>query len=122
MDLTELKNEFANKAESETVAEFTKRMSFQTGYHADSIRRVLRDKLHLVEPKENFDPKSSEGLHARSLLEDGMPYGDVAQITGIGAGILMYNYPGLGVQNADRWAYVAAKKLEQEVLHVGDSR
>jgi hypothetical protein len=80
-----------------------------------TVRRRLQA-LSLLELDMKNAPKSPEQWErARVLLEDGLPYAEVAREVGIAASTLAEHMPGLGVRPEDHGAFLAAKRLERSL-------
>jgi AraC-like DNA-binding protein len=81
-----------------------------------TVRRRLR-KLDLLETDTRRQAKSPEQwARALELLQDGLPYAEVARETGFkSTSHMRKKYPGLGVRPEDQGTFLAAKRLERSL-------
>lgn len=105
-----------NAKDWDEVHRQVKRISRAAQVHERTVRRRLQG-LKLLEVDERSKPKSPEQwARARVLLEDGLPYAEVARETGFkSSSTLRAKIPGLGVRPEDQGAFLAAKRLERSL-------
>jgi AraC-like DNA-binding protein len=80
-----------------------------------TVRRRLQA-LSLLEIDTRSKPKAPE-VYARAqvLLQDGLPYAEVARELRMESSTLRRRFPGLGVRPEDHGTYLAAKQLERSL-------
>lgn len=101
--------ERAPKTDKE-IANVIAGIATDVGRHPDTVRRLLRREGLVEKRRVNYTQEDLD--RAVAMLDDGTPYHDVAEVTGVPYDTLHRKFPGRGVRPQDQWVYNQAKKLE----------
>lgn len=83
--------------------------------HPDSIRRILRDNLHLVEPQPKNPLTPEQRQRADDMLDGTITYAEVAKTLGLTRNQLAWAFPNRGLKQENMGMYRSAVHLAEEL-------
>ncbi len=83
------------------------------GAHPDSVRRILRDSLHLIDKREYAPVAPEVWARADSMLDGTITYAEVAKTVGLTRNQVAWKFPNRGLKQENMGAYRSAVQLAE---------